>query len=154
MAITLLHCMASYSTAKASYSFMDGLKTVGIATGTGIVLGLSTLPFYDKPPASNIILGGGVGLIVGVGLAAYFMSTSSDEVEDIGYDELIIPKKVDEESKKPIKENSPSVKPEKKSPRGQQTPGAQLGSTSVLATLVQRQPQQWVVALEVLELRF
>lgn len=49
------------------------LTTVGVSTGVGAVLGLSTISFYPSPGQhlNNMWVGAGAGLLLGLGLAAY-----------------------------------------------------------------------------------
>ena len=62
--------------AEASYGVWDALETIGISTGIGTVLGLSTLAFYDSPSShsQNVFMGAGAGLLVGLGVAAYLFT--------------------------------------------------------------------------------
>ena len=79
----------------AKRTFSDALGTVGLSTGAGTILGLSTLPFYPKPfdHTSNILVGAGVGFIVGIGLATYFHLSDNSDRNKIDYDQFVIPKK-------------------------------------------------------------
>lgn len=142
---------AASPVAEASYGLVDALETVGIATGIGTTLGLSTIAFYDKPTShmSNALVGAGAGMLVGLGVAAYLMATSPDE-DEINPEELIIPEKKPDEGKKPEK-NSTKTDPKKRGARF--TPRHQL-KTSVPVALGNALPGEWVVAARVLELRF
>ena len=75
----------------ANYDTKDAAWTVGIATGAGAVLGLSTVSFYSDPSNhfGNIWVGAGLGLIVGVGVAAY-LAAAQDSEEEIDPEELLI----------------------------------------------------------------
>ncbi len=59
-------------TSKAGDTF---LETIGISTAAGVVLGASTLSFYEKPGSHllNIVYGASVGAALGVGVAVYSM---------------------------------------------------------------------------------
>ena len=59
-------------------SVRDILTVVSIGTA-GAVLGLSTLSFVDKPQdhLRNIVVGGALGIIVGVGVVAYNQANQS-----------------------------------------------------------------------------
>ena len=50
---------------------------VGGTTGLGALIGASTLSFVDEPEdhLRRIIVGGSIGLILGVGIVAYFQAT-------------------------------------------------------------------------------
>ncbi len=54
-------------------SFGDAALTVSIATVSGAILGVSTLPFYDTPSdhSKNIFYGAAIGAVVGVLVSAY-----------------------------------------------------------------------------------
>ncbi len=63
----------------------DSLKditTVAVMGATGAVLGLSTLSFVDEPKdhLKNILVGGALGIIVGVGFVAYNQANQSKQV--------------------------------------------------------------------------
>lgn len=49
------------------------LETVGISTAVGLVLGASTLPFYEQPGdhVTNVLLGAGLGLLAGIGIRIF-----------------------------------------------------------------------------------
>src|SRR5690606_10255011 len=56
-----------------------------IVAGAGVggaILGLSTLSFVEEPSEhmKNILVGGAVGIIVGVGLVAYMQATKSETI--------------------------------------------------------------------------
>lgn len=143
---------AASPVAEASYGLINALETVGIATGIGTTLGLSTIAFYDKPTShmSNALIGAGAGMLVGLGVAAYLMATSPDE-DEISPEELLIPeKKPVDEGKKPEK-NPTKTDPKKKGAR--LSPRHQLYA-SVPVALGNVLPGEWAVAMRVLELRF
>jgi hypothetical protein len=75
--------IAVSSNAEASYGTRDALGTIGIATGIGAVIGLSTLPFYSSPTAhfQNVLMGAGAGLVAGLGVAVYLLEKSSSDDE-------------------------------------------------------------------------
>src|SRR5262249_48749014 len=97
--------------ARASYGLGDALETVGISTGIGTALGLSTIAFYDQPTShmKNALVGAGAGLIVGLGVAAYLMA-ASPESDDISPEELLPP---DYKKKNDGSEKLPNVDPTK-----------------------------------------
>lgn len=141
--------------AEASYGLGDSLETVGIATGIGTVLGLSTIAFYDKPTShmSNALVGAGAGLLVGLGVAAYMMATSP-EGDDISPEELLPPENrpTKKEPAKTDKKNGAHLLRQMKLRR-------QIAEASVPATLGNVLPNPssqkgWLVAVRVLELRF
>ena len=51
------------------------IETVGIGLGGGLVLGASTLPFYNHPENHmiNLAYGASLGAIVGVGFGLYYL---------------------------------------------------------------------------------
>lgn len=61
-------------------SLRDAMIVAGAGIG-GAVLGLSTLSFVEEPKdhLKNILVGGAVGIIVGVGLVAYNQATQSEK---------------------------------------------------------------------------
>lgn len=138
----------------SSYGMYDALETIGIATGIGTAIGLSTIAFYDSPTAhmKNALMGAGAGLIVGLGVAAYLFVSGPEELE-IDPEELLPPENKPDAGKKPGKDQIKDLKKK----------GSSLRSfrhlASVPATSVQRDTYTpvtngWVVALNVLELRF
>lgn len=62
-----------------SQSIQDAMIVGGAGLG-GAILGLSTLSFVEEPSEhlKNILVGGAVGIIVGVGLVAYMQATKSE----------------------------------------------------------------------------
>lgn len=62
-------------------SLMDMTTVVAIG-GAGAILGLSTLSFVEEPKdhLKNILVGGAIGIIVGVGIVAYKQASSSKEM--------------------------------------------------------------------------
>jgi len=54
-------------------SFGDAALTVSIATASGAILGLSTLPFYEESGkhTKNIFYGAAIGAVAGVLISAY-----------------------------------------------------------------------------------
>jgi apolipoprotein N-acyltransferase len=55
---------------------------VGAAGVGGAILGLSTLSFVEEPKnhLKNILVGGAIGIIVGVGIVAYSQATKSESI--------------------------------------------------------------------------
>ena len=65
------------TSAHADSKWKDALITVGIGTAAGSALGLSTIPFYGYPEdhLGNVLIGAGVGLVAGIGVAIYLLTT-------------------------------------------------------------------------------
>jgi hypothetical protein len=63
-------------------SSMTDAITVAAIGGFGAVLGLSTLSFVDEPSEhlKNIVVGGAIGVIVGVGVVAFKQATVSKDL--------------------------------------------------------------------------
>ncbi|MGB0452691.1 MAG: hypothetical protein ACPGJV_03180 [Bacteriovoracaceae bacterium] len=64
---------------------LESVYIVGGMMGAGAILGLSTLSFYEEPGdhLKNIVTGGAIGIIIGVGIVGYLQATKSQEsVED------------------------------------------------------------------------
>lgn len=61
---------------------VNDLFVVGAFSLGGAVLGLSTLSFADKPSdkTDNILMGGALGLILGVGVVAYMQANKSKDM--------------------------------------------------------------------------
>ncbi len=61
-------------------TFSD-LTMIGYMGAGGAILGLSTLSFVDRPSQNlkNIVVGGAIGVIVGVGVVAWRQATKSQE---------------------------------------------------------------------------
>lgn len=72
LALALILVFASIRPANAA-SFGDAALTVSIATATGAILGLSTLPFYEDSGkhGKNVFYGAALGAVAGVFLSAY-----------------------------------------------------------------------------------
>ncbi|MBI3556488.1 MAG: hypothetical protein HY074_09520 [Deltaproteobacteria bacterium] len=141
------------SNAEAYYGFNDALGTIGIAAGIGAVMGLSTISFYDSPTKhlSNTLVGAGAGLIVGLGVAAYLMANAA-ESDEINPDELLPPEnKPEAPGKTPGKD---PAKSEKKAPTSIRSVPRSLLLASVPTTLMLRDSTNWMIAFQVLELRF
>ncbi len=49
------------------------VETVGVSTAVGLVVGASTLPFYQSPGSNliNLGIGAAAGLVVGLGIFAF-----------------------------------------------------------------------------------
>lgn len=70
---------------KADNFIRAGVMDLSIVTGMGLggaVLGLSTLSFVDRPKdhLKNILVGGSIGIILGVIIAAYGQATRSRNI--------------------------------------------------------------------------
>lgn len=63
-----------------SSSLQDFSIVMGVGIG-GAILGLSTLSFVDEPKEhlNNVVTGGAIGIIIGVGIVAYNQATKSQE---------------------------------------------------------------------------
>lgn len=86
----LLASAQSYAQGKEDPLVADTMKNIWIVTGVaaaGAVLGLSTLSFVDEPSENlkNIVTGGAIGVIVGVGIVAYQQATKSKEMYQYGF---------------------------------------------------------------------
>lgn len=140
--------------AEASYGWLDGLETIGISAGIGTVLGLSTIAFYDSPTShiKNAFVGLGAGAIVGLGVAAYLLSTSSDD-DEISPEEVLPPENRPNTKKPKVPENS--GKSGKKPQTSIRFGGIPILFASAPVTQINHaQGPQWAVAMRVLELRF
>lgn len=64
-----------------SSSMQDMWVVLGTTAG-GAILGLSTLSFVEEPSEhlKNVVVGGAIGVIVGVGVVAYKQATVSQEL--------------------------------------------------------------------------
>lgn len=67
----------------------DSIRDISIIAGTGLggaVLGLSTLSFVEEPGdhLKNIVVGGAIGIIIGVGIVAYGQANKSKGLYDTG----------------------------------------------------------------------
>lgn len=85
--LPLILCMASFmTTAKADEELINNsMKDLTLVVGSGIagaVIGLSTLAFVDEPSdhLKNIVVGGAVGVIVGVGIVAFTQATKTNDI--------------------------------------------------------------------------
>lgn len=67
-------------------SSMTDAITVAAIGGFGAVLGLSTLSFVDEPSEhlKNIVVGGAIGVIVGVGVVAFKQANVSKDLYQDG----------------------------------------------------------------------
>lgn len=63
----------------AAQRTLQDAATVAACGLGGAVLGLSTLSFVDKPGdhLKNVLVGGAIGLIIGVGIVAFFQANRS-----------------------------------------------------------------------------
>jgi hypothetical protein len=61
---------------------LKDISTVGAMGAGGAVLGLSTLSFVDEPKdhLKNILVGGALGIIIGVGVVAWFQASKSTDM--------------------------------------------------------------------------
>jgi|SRR5690606_12129610 len=62
-------------------SLQDAMIVGGAGLG-GAILGLSTLSFVEEPSEhlKNILVGGAIGIIAGVGIVAYMQATKSETI--------------------------------------------------------------------------
>jgi hypothetical protein len=65
-----------FSQSTFSSDLAQDLTNVGIAALTGSVIGLSTMAFSNRPfnDYDNILTGGALGILVGVGVVFYYRS--------------------------------------------------------------------------------
>lgn len=168
LALVALLTFTKAEKSQAAYGAMDALTTVGISAGAGAVLGLSTLAFYQKPGEhmNNIVIGAAVGVIVGVGVAAYLMSgLGQEDVLDPDEELIVVPKQ--EELKKPDDSSKDSDKKKGSSGRNfiKKSPGKvfakNLSLFSSSSMELAQLPQigvlpsgEVLVGMQVLELRF
>jgi hypothetical protein len=81
--IALNMVIAPSALAQDGDSFVDdSIRDISIIAGTGAagaVLGLSTLSFVEEPGdhLKNIVVGGAIGIILGVGIVAYSQANKS-----------------------------------------------------------------------------
>ncbi len=81
--ITLCLLLAFSFQASAQTSFKEeGIRDLTTVAGLGLggaVLGLSTLSFVEEPSdhLKNILIGGAVGIVIGVGVVAYNQASKS-----------------------------------------------------------------------------
>jgi hypothetical protein len=159
---------ARYS--KAAYETSDALETLGISVGVGSVLGLSTIGFYGQPHKhlGNVFIGAGAGLLVGLGIVAYMLTTSPKD-DAIRPEELIrpkpqTPKESGKDTEKDMKDGKPSEAKKDKVTEAIRPRNFFLSQrTSVPAISQANLPAlggisslagEWVFAWNVLELRF
>ncbi len=149
--------------AQAAYGFTDALETVGISAGIGTVLGASTMAFYNEPfdHFGNALIGAGVGVLAGLGVAAYLMAKAPSK------DELDIDEVLPKEKKKSV-DKSAGLKPRSlRSVSSYLSTGKQHRQPVLLSSLshssfsaARMRPvdllatDQWAIAFKVLELRF
>ncbi len=144
-----------FKKAHAAYGVQDALVTIGVATGIGTVLGLSTIAFYENPPAhlSNAAIGAGVGFIVGLGVATYLLVHTSEQDEFV--DELVVPPAEEKPSdEKPAKEPITPGKKTKRKSSSRFYPPQFLASIPTTLTQPRTHLSEWLVAVKVMELRF
>jgi hypothetical protein len=97
--ILLLLCLLNINTALgqadkdeglAAASIQDISTVVAIGAG-GAILGLSTLSFVEEPGdhLKNVLIGGAIGIIIGVGVVAFKQANLSQEqyINSQGYNE-------------------------------------------------------------------
>ena len=60
---------------------MSDIITVSALGGVGAILGLSTLSFVDEPKdhLKNVVVGGALGIIIGVGVVAFSQASKSQK---------------------------------------------------------------------------
>lgn len=81
LAMTPTRTFAQDNKSLADQSVQDAMIVGGAALG-GAVLGLSTLSFVEEPSEhlKNILVGGAIGIVVGVGLVAYMQASKSETI--------------------------------------------------------------------------
>jgi hypothetical protein len=77
--------VARLYSAEGEEVFADSMKDVYTVVGLGIggaILGLSTLSFAEEPKEKlkNVVIGGAIGIICGVGFVAYSHATRSQKI--------------------------------------------------------------------------
>lgn len=83
---TLISAPICASAQNANASLIDqSINDAIIVGGSGLggaVLGLSTLSFVEEPSEhlKNVLVGGAIGIIVGVGIVAYIQATKSETI--------------------------------------------------------------------------
>ncbi len=79
--ITPVSSFAQENSSFADQGLQDAMVIGGTALG-GAILGLSTLSFVEEPSEhlKNVMVGGAVGIIVGVGLVAYMQANKSETI--------------------------------------------------------------------------
>jgi hypothetical protein len=82
IALLLTWCPASYAQNDIMQDSIKDITTVLVMGAGGAVLGLSTLSFTETPKnhLRNILVGGAIGIIVGVGYVAYKQASVGQEV--------------------------------------------------------------------------
>ena len=149
--------------AQASTSPGQALMTVGIAAASGAVLGFSTISFYSEPSKhmGNVLIGAGLGVIVGVGVAAYMIG-NEDQEDEIDPEELLVTpviKKGDGKNKDDSEEKSEKKEKPKKSSDDEEGAMRTTRRKILLSSTRHSVPvitvrNEWAVAMNVLELRF
>lgn len=100
--IILMFCLVNFFVASNNAfaqqddaQFLDeSLKDMTMVAGLGLggaILGLSTLSFVEEPGdhLKNIVVGGAIGIIIGVGVVAFSQATKSKELyENNAYNQL------------------------------------------------------------------
>ena len=154
--LNLITDLVTNTYSDASYKWNDALETVGIATGIGSVIGFSTTAFYDEPFShmGNMLVGAGVGMIVGLGVAAYL--TASDDDPEISPEEFLPPVKKSVDPKQMEKDPKNSLRNGYYKPRLRQYELAvpSLGTTAHSLSSMAYAQRGWSVAAKVVELRF
>ncbi|OIQ19047.1 MAG: hypothetical protein BM556_07110 [Bacteriovorax sp. MedPE-SWde] len=87
--IALNFVIAQSAVAEEKSFVDDSIRDVAIIAGTGAggaVLGLSTLSFVEEPGdhLKNIVVGGAIGIIVGVGIVAWGQANKSKGLYESG----------------------------------------------------------------------
>jgi hypothetical protein len=79
------------TTQARAVSFGDAALTVSIATVSGAIIGVSTLPFYEDSGAhsKNIFYGAAIGAVVGVLISAYAGVEQGKNAEDAEEDAFL-----------------------------------------------------------------
>ncbi|HRK01638.1 MAG TPA: hypothetical protein PLH57_03165 [Oligoflexia bacterium] len=157
--LNLIMDLVNSPRAVAAYTLSDAGETVGIATGIGAVIGFSTIAFYEQPFShmTNVLVGAGAGMLVGLGVAAYM--TASDDEADISPEELLPPVKKPSDLKQLEKNpKNPIQNGYYKSRKRMYTPEAprsiRLGAQAHDLGSMAYAQRGWSVAARVVELRF
>jgi hypothetical protein len=81
---SLLLPLVAFGQGQEKSVFAESMSDFYVVAGTtvgGAVLGLSTLSFVEEPGdhLKNVVVGGAIGMILGVGIVAYSQATKSRE---------------------------------------------------------------------------
>ncbi len=100
----LASCLSFSQDSGADDIWGETIRDVSIISAVGVggaILGLSTLSFVDEPKEhlNNIVIGGALGIIVGVGIVAWLQATSGKKRYEGAYNLNSTPLKISENIK-------------------------------------------------------